>query len=693
MTVTRRLVCVGLLCLTAVAGGASAASASVFYVATTGNDANTCTSAAAACQTIREAVVKSEAVSGTSTIQIASGTYKGVVKLRSASDDGLIINGAGSGAGGTTIESAAKENEHATIEISASGAPISVALSNLKVLNSTEGEQPVIESSGNTTLTSVSVDTRSAGGTDGISQSPPGALTFNGGSVTMETGNEGAAIVSQEAPVSLSGVQLTEAEGANGSLVGATLAPIELNGVTVHAGKTNTHPVLTFVFAPAKVNGLSITMEDAASTATAVVQDYGTGTYAGLQIGGTWNGGGLEAFGGQTTVRDSAITTTSNTHSGIRAYEDGEGPGLLLQRSVVHALGGGPPVSDTGSNFTLDSSELLGGNQSLTAEQGDGKTRTITIASSTLDAGNLGARDSEGMVGDLFLLTEAPPSAELRANIEGSILLEPSHAFDISGHSNIQCIDSDVPSQSQAESGEKGTIGCAAGSNGNTDTAAAALFSAPIGSYQLSPSSPAIDSVPAAAIALPFGFAPSATDLGGSPRVLNGNGGCPAMQDRGALELQGHAGVCALPSAPPPGPAPAKPALGVISGLSLSPSSFAAAPSGATISSAKAKYGTLVSYRDSQAATAVFTVLRVSTGRKQAGSCHKPSKANRKGRPCTLLVALASVSHSDAAGAEHFHFSGRLKGKKLAKGAYRLQAVPRNSAGIGKAVVHSFTIK
>jgi hypothetical protein len=692
MTVIRRLVCVGLLCLTAMVSGASAASASVFYVSTAGNDANPCTSPAAPCETIRGAVVKSESAPESSTIELAPGNYKGVVKIQSADDNGLTINGAGNGAGGSTIESAAKENEHPTIEISFFGAPIAVALSNLKVLNTTEGTKPVIESAGYTTLTNVSVDTRSAKATNGISQGPPGSLTFNGGSVTMETGNEGSAIAAQEAPASLSGVQLNEAEGASGVLFGIALAPAELNGVTVHAGKTNTNPAVDFAFAAVKASGLSVTMEDAASTANAVVQDYGSGAYEGLQVGGTWNGAALEVFGAPATVRDSTITTTSNAHSGIRAYEDGEGPGLLLQRSVVHSLGGAAPVFDTDSNVTLDSSELLGGNQSLAAEQGVNKTHTITIASSTLDAGNLGERDSAGMVGGLFLLTEAPPSAELRANIEGSILLEPSHAFDISGHSNIQCIDSDVPSQSQAESGEKGTIGCAAGSNGNTDTAPAALFSAPIGSYQPSPTSAAIDSVPAGAIALPFGFAPSATDLGGSPRVLNGNGGCPAVQDRGALELQGHAGACPLP-APSPAPVPSKPVLGVISGLSLSPSSFDAAPTGATISSAKIKYGTLVSYRDSQAATAVFTVLRVSTGRKQAGSCHKPSKANHKGRPCTLLVALASFSHTDTAGAQHFHFSGRLKGKKLAKGTYRLQAVPRNAAGIGKAVAHSFTIR
>jgi hypothetical protein len=47
----------------------------------------------------------------------------------------------------------------------------------------------------------------------------------------------------------------------------------------------------------------------------------------------------------------------------------------------------------------------------------------------------------------------------------------------------------------------------------------------------------------------------------------------------------------------------------------------------------------------------------------------------------------------DVAGANSVRFSGRLKGKALAKGAYKLQAVPRTAAGGGATVSKSFTIK
>jgi hypothetical protein len=133
---------------------------------------------------------------------------------------------------------------------------------------------------------------------------------------------------------------------------------------------------------------------------------------------------------------------------------------------------------------------------------------------------------------------------------------------------------------------------------------------------------------------------------------------------------------------------------GVTTGLTVSPSAFFAAPSGATISAAKRKYGATISYRDSQAAITTFTVLRVSSGRRQGKSCRRPSRSNRHGKRCTLLTALGSFTHSDtAAAAAKLHFSGRLKGHRLPRGPYRLQAVPHNAAGTGAAATRNFTVK
>jgi hypothetical protein len=100
-----------------------------------------------------------------------------------------------------------------------------------------------------------------------------------------------------------------------------------------------------------------------------------------------------------------------------------------------------------------------------------------------------------------------------------------------------------------------------------------------------------------------------------------------------------------------------------------------------------------ISYRDSQIATTTFTVLREEAGRKQGKSCKKPSKSNKHGKRCTLYKAVGTFSHADLAGANSLHFSGRLNGRKLAKGTYRLQAVASDAAGNGPPASTSFKIK
>jgi hypothetical protein len=137
----------------------------------------------------------------------------------------------------------------------------------------------------------------------------------------------------------------------------------------------------------------------------------------------------------------------------------------------------------------------------------------------------------------------------------------------------------------------------------------------------------------------------------------------------------------------------------VITALAINPSSFGAAPSGATISRAaaskrkgKKKYGATISYHDSQIATTTFTVLREESGRAQGKSCKKPSKSNRHGKRCTLYAPVGTFSHADLSGANSLHFSGRLNGRKLAKGRYRLSAVTHNSAGAGPVATREFKI-
>ncbi len=687
-------ICV-LVSILTMAVGASAASASTFFVnGATGSDTNPCTSAAAPCKTIGAAVTKSELTIGNATIEVSAGTYKENLDLDNPADNGITINGVSGEASGTVIEGAGKEP---TLKVGSPGS--SAVLSNLRIVASVGQEGAGIESAAELTLNNVLVDMRNAGKYEGIESEEIGSLTINGGGVTMESGNEGGAIVTEGVPLSLNGVQLTVANGAKGTALEAELAAVSLSNVTISLGNTADNPALeTGAPTSFSANGLTISIANPSDTQPAVEQEVASGTYDHLQVGGTWTGPALESEGGTTTViRDSRLTTTGAVPA-IAFGESGETPGLLFQRSIASVPPTAPyAVFVENGNATLDSSEILGGQDALAMEQSASKQRTLTIAGSTVDAGVLGERDGSGVHG--VVVESAGTASVADVNIEGSIVLEPQMASAGPGDTaNVSCTYSDVPNQTQAATGTEGAIACANSASGNTTTSPlTSLFSTPITDYNLLPGSSAIDSVPASAISLPFGITPSSTDLAGNPRVVDGNGDCAAVQDKGAFELQGHAAPCpAPPPAPAPAPPPAKPVAGAITGLTISPSSFFAAPSGATISTSKKTkktYGATVSYHDSQASTTTFTVLSVSQGRTQGKACKKAGKANKHGKRCTIYTPAGSFVHVDVAGANTLHFSGRIKGKTLPKGSYRLQAVPHDTAGNGAAVSKEFKIK
>jgi hypothetical protein len=134
----------------------------------------------------------------------------------------------------------------------------------------------------------------------------------------------------------------------------------------------------------------------------------------------------------------------------------------------------------------------------------------------------------------------------------------------------------------------------------------------------------------------------------------------------------------------------------VISGLSLSPTHFAAASHGVTIAKKKKHkppIGTTISYSDSQAATTSFSVLKRLEGYEKAGTCvaTKP-KGHKKPKRCTFYKAIGSFAHMDTAGQNQFRFTGYLLGHKLAADAYRLEAVPTYEGQAGASLTTSFTI-
>jgi hypothetical protein len=124
-----------------------------------------------------------------------------------------------------------------------------------------------------------------------------------------------------------------------------------------------------------------------------------------------------------------------------------------------------------------------------------------------------------------------------------------------------------------------------------------------------------------------------------------------------------------------------KPTLGA---LTLARHSFAAARSGAAISARarrKPRIGTAISFMLSEPSSVRFTVQRKASGRKLRGRCVKPSRAPR-GERCTRWIAVAgSFSFAGKAGTNAFTFRGRIGGRSLAPGNYRLNGKATDGAG------------
>jgi Glycine rich protein len=109
----------------------------------------------------------------------------------------------------------------------------------------------------------------------------------------------------------------------------------------------------------------------------------------------------------------------------------------------------------------------------------------------------------------------------------------------------------------------------------------------------------------------------------------------------------------------------------VLSRLLISPFSFSTANFGPSV----ARVGTRLRYRASEAATTTFTVQRARRGVRRGRRC-VPRRRGALGRSCTRYVRVrGSFRHLAQAGLNRLLFSGRVGGRRLALGRYRLNAV------------------
>jgi DNA-binding beta-propeller fold protein YncE len=148
-------------------------------------------------------------------------------------------------------------------------------------------------------------------------------------------------------------------------------------------------------------------------------------------------------------------------------------------------------------------------------------------------------------------------------------------------------------------------------------------------------------------------------------------------------------------------PAPViMPPVAAVGKENISPSVFSAKPGGPSALAAKKRkrtYGAKVTYTLNVAASVRFTVQRRSDGRKvkhaKKTTCDRPTKHNRKKQKCTRYVTLkGSFTRAGLTGTNTFRFTGRLNGKRLPPGKYRLIATPTANTKTGLAATANFRI-
>jgi hypothetical protein len=156
----------------------------------------------------------------------------------------------------------------------------------------------------------------------------------------------------------------------------------------------------------------------------------------------------------------------------------------------------------------------------------------------------------------------------------------------------------------------------------------------------------------------------------------------PFQADSGGGGRDAFVSKIGEPPAPPPAGGNVLDTIAaVLSRFRLDPTAFPAAQRGGSVAQRR-RAGTRVSYALSEPATVTFTVQRAAPGRRVRGRCRRPTRNNRTRPRCVRYVTVRGrFRHVGKAGANRFRFTGRLRGRKLRPGRYRLGARAVDAAG------------
>jgi hypothetical protein len=195
------------------------------------------------------------------------------------------------------------------------------------------------------------------------------------------------------------------------------------------------------------------------------------------------------------------------------------------------------------------------------------------------------------------------------------------------------------------------------------------------------------DSAPGDSVALTWAFDDGATAAGAIVSHAFTTAGRHTATAT-AIDLDGFTtqATVAVPitSTPPP--------VGVITKLRITPRRLIAEQHGlsATVARSRREPGAIVSYIDSEPGLTAFAVLRPTLGTRGAHSCH--GSLRQRSKRCTRWVTVGTFTHRDDAGADRFRFTGRIAGRALRQGHYRLLATTHDASGSGDPVSLDFTV-
>jgi glucose/arabinose dehydrogenase len=131
-----------------------------------------------------------------------------------------------------------------------------------------------------------------------------------------------------------------------------------------------------------------------------------------------------------------------------------------------------------------------------------------------------------------------------------------------------------------------------------------------------------------------------------------------------------------------------------LSALRISPTRFNPAMSGRSVAR-KRKTGTIVTFRLDERATVTLIVQRAWRGRMIGGRCRRDTRSHQKVQHCTLWSAVTgSFRITGTRGSNRLRFTGRIAGRTLAPGHYRLILRARDRAGgLAKPARARFSIR